>query len=376
MGILKKLIVTTLTIVVGYGAIVLLLSFPIPQRLMIYLHWVRFPFSPNFQVPETFGFAHNKIRNLQITTTDNVTLGAWHILPTSYYHQHNLRNDENIEYPTVYDNALSDPTFDTVVYFHGNALNRVAPWRTDLYKRLEDKFDRLNIIAIDYRGFGDSEGTPSEEGLRLDALATIDWLLERNVSHSRITIIGHSLGTGVATTLAYDMTKRGQSPNALILKAAYSSLPNLIFEYRMFNYFTILGPVRFIPTVQNWLLSHLSHVYDSVSRIEYLECPILVAYGAYDIEIPGHNSQLLFHRAVFGEKGKLDFAKDWMDKEEKDDLSVLHRRIVPNEATVYQKGQIHLVKLHHADHNNVGYFDYMFQAMADITGWHRSLSFP
>ncbi|KAI9494368.1 Alpha/Beta hydrolase protein [Zychaea mexicana] len=369
MGILHKLIATSLVITVGYGVIVLLLCFPVPQRLMIYLHWVKLPNGTNLKVPELYGFAHNKVRNIHITSADNVTLGAWHILPTSYYQRHNLRDDPNLPSDTVYDAALSDPSYDTVLYLHGNALHRAAPWRTDLYKRLGDKFDRLNIIAIDYRGFGDSEGIPSEEGLRLDALATVDWLFQRNVSHDRISLIGHSLGTGVATTLAYDMTKRDQPPNALILKAAYSSLPNLIFEYRMLKYIAVLSPVRLVPPVQKWLLSHLLHVYDSVSRIEYLECPILLTYGASDVEIPGHNSQLLFHRAVYGQGQRLEFAKDWVDADPS-----ISRRIVPNEATVYKKDQVHLVKLHHADHNNVGYYDYMFQAMADITGWHQGLS--
>ena len=71
----------------------------------------------------------------------------------------------------------------------------------------------------------------------------------------------------------------------------------------------------------------------------------MIAYGALDIEIPGHNSQLLFHRAVYGDG--LDFAKDWVDQDR-----AINRQEIPNEATVYQKDQIHLVKLHHADHNN------------------------
>ena len=69
------------------------------------------------------------------TKTKKKKKGAWHIHPTSYYLQKQLRDDENlVDYPTVYDTALSDPRYEIVVYFHGNALNRVAPWRTDLYK--------------------------------------------------------------------------------------------------------------------------------------------------------------------------------------------------------------------------------------------------
>lgn len=80
------------------------------------------------------------------------------MLPTSYYVEHALR--QRTPEDSLYDEALGNPAYDTVMYFHGNAMNRAAPWRTDLYKRLSDKFDHLNIIAIDYRGFGDS-GKPA-----------------------------------------------------------------------------------------------------------------------------------------------------------------------------------------------------------------------
>lgn len=97
----------------------------------------------------------NKVRNFQITTSDNMTLGkeekgeqrimynllllllqtgAWHILPSSYHLQHGLRDIQGVPETSVYEKALSDPKFETLVYFHGNAMNRAAPWRIDLYK--------------------------------------------------------------------------------------------------------------------------------------------------------------------------------------------------------------------------------------------------
>lgn len=48
-----------------------------------------------------------------------------------------------------------------------------------LLQKIGDKFPNVNVITIDYRGFGNSEGTPSEEGLRMDARATWDWLRQR-----------------------------------------------------------------------------------------------------------------------------------------------------------------------------------------------------
>lgn len=79
------------------------------------------------------------------------------MIPTDYFTRHQLRYRETLaSNDTLYDDALADPKFDTVIYFHGNAMHRTAPWRTDLYKRLGDKFGKLNIVAVDYRGFGDS----------------------------------------------------------------------------------------------------------------------------------------------------------------------------------------------------------------------------
>ncbi|KAI9017895.1 Alpha/Beta hydrolase protein [Phycomyces nitens] len=295
-------------------------------------------------MPEYYGFGHNQVRNVCIKTADDVTLGAWHLLPSDYYRRLGIRYQSVDE--QVYDDALADPNYPTVVYFHGNAMNRAAPWRVDLYKALINRFGMVNLVAIDYRGFGDSEGVPSEEGLRLDAQATIDWLVKRNVPPGRITLIGHSLGTGVATTLAYDLTKAGTPPQALILKAAYSSLPNLIFEYRMLEIFPILGPLKYVPQLQNWVLSKLVHTFDSLSRIQHIDCPVLIVYGEADLEIPGHNSHQLFHRAIYGSDAPAPFTAQ-------DDRMV--KETIPNEATVYTAGNTRLVELKHADHNNGTY---------------------
>ncbi|ORZ00912.1 Alpha/Beta hydrolase protein [Syncephalastrum racemosum] len=362
MNLLKACVAASLFLLAIYSAIVVFLTLPIPQRLIIFMHWVKFPFVPRFSTPEYYGFGHNQIRNIQIQTADNVTLGAWHMLPTSYYVKHGIRQQEYVD-PSVYDDALSDPSCETVIYFHGNAMHRAAPWRVDLYKKLGDKFDRLNVLILDYRGFGDSGGVPSEKGLEEDAKAALHWLRSRKVE--RISLIGHSLGTGVATTLALEMSNQGRPPQALILKAAYSSLPTLIFEFRLLSYFPLLSPLRLVPPVQEWVVSKLTHTFDSLSRIEHIDCPILITFGASDLEIPVHNSQILFHRAVEGATGSL-FSDAW--------LSEIQPKRIPNEAMVYQKHNVYLVQLDHADHNNIGYFDYAYEAMADVTGWHRSSS--
>ncbi|KAM3579016.1 hypothetical protein VKS41_008552 [Umbelopsis sp. WA50703] len=367
-NIFHKLVVATTAVIATYAILVVLLSFPAPQRWAVYLHWVNYPFSTDWDTPEYFGFGHNKVRNVHIETDDGVRVGAWHILPSHYYMGQRLRfRNKDMMQDAIYDLALGNPDYETVIYFHGNAGNRAAPWRVDLYKKISDKFPNVNIVAIDYRGFGNSKGTPSENGLRSDALATYRWLTDRGVPNDKISIIGHSLGTGVATSLAYELSRIGSPPKALILKAAYSSLSTLIFEYRALKYIPFFAPIRLFPAVQDWLKRRMVHQFDSLSRIQYVDCPILIIYGAIDFEIPGHNSHKLFHRAIYGIESEVDYSDEWLANDHN-----IRNTTIENEAISYEhrsRPDVNLVVLKYAHHNNVGYFDYVFEAMGVTAKW-------
>ena len=93
--------------------------------------------------------------------------------------------------------------YPTVLYLHGNSMNRAAPWRIAAYQSLTSRID-ANVIAIDYRGFGDSTGTPSEEGLVEDADAAYRFIRAQQGEDSKqsITLFGQSLGTGISALLA------------------------------------------------------------------------------------------------------------------------------------------------------------------------------
>jgi alpha/beta superfamily hydrolase len=65
------------------------------------------------------------------------------------------------------------------------------------------------VLVIDYRGFGDSSGTPSEDGLVTDAKAAFDWLISNGKKAEDILIMGHSLGTGVSGQLGAQFNKEG-----------------------------------------------------------------------------------------------------------------------------------------------------------------------
>ncbi len=68
---------------------------------------------------------------------------------------------------------------------------------------------RSHVIAIDYRGFGNStQAIPTEDTLRIDSLSAFDWIVSKGVDPSRIILVGHSLGSGIATDLAYILSQR------------------------------------------------------------------------------------------------------------------------------------------------------------------------
>lgn len=71
------------------------------------------------------------------------------------------------------------------------------------------------MLAIDYRGFADSTGVPSQDGVVLDARTAWDWIAERielggaGPAHEQIILLGHSLGTGVACALTAELADAG-----------------------------------------------------------------------------------------------------------------------------------------------------------------------
>lgn len=146
----------------------------------------------------------------------------------------------------IFDRSLKDRR--TIIYFHGNvrwpysvrsvkllltfcvsqAANRALGHRV---RSLSDFSNRLdcNAIAIDYRGFGDSTGSPSEDGLLKDAQAVWEWAMDRNGNRpNRIALVGHSLGTAVASKLVGKLAENDMHPLAVALIAPFTSVPELL----------------------------------------------------------------------------------------------------------------------------------------------------
>jgi len=129
--------------------------------------------------------------------------------------------DQSVEHINALWFKPSEPSKGLIVYFHGNRgnLQRWGNYSPSLTKHGYD------VLMIDYRGYGKSSGTPSEEALYADARIVWDWAMARG-PHSRMIIYGRSLGSAVASKLATKV-----QCDMLILETPFDEIRGVIPPY-------------------------------------------------------------------------------------------------------------------------------------------------
>lgn len=159
-----------------------------------------------------------------------------------------------------------------VLVCHGNGGN--ISHRLDLSRVLLGC--GLNVFVFDYRGYGKSEGRPSEEGTYLDAQAAYEWLRQKGFSGSNVLSYGESLGGGVASELAVRERVGG-----LILQSTFTSIPDVGAE--LFPWL----PVRWLAGIH----------YNTLSKLPRLHVPVLILHSRSDEMIGFVHSQRNFSAA-------------------------------------------------------------------------------
>lgn len=158
----------------------------------------------------------------------------------------------------------------TLLFLHGNAGN--ISHRLDSLRLFNSL--GLNVMIFDYSGYGQSGGTASEQQTYADARIAWDYLTHtRGIVPGRIIVFGRSLGAGVATWLATQVT-----PAALILESAFTSVPAVAQK------FYPIFPVRWLARIR----------YDNAARLPAVDCPVLIAHSRDDELIPISHGQELF----------------------------------------------------------------------------------
>ena len=150
----------------------------------------------------------------------------------------------------------------TILLFHGNAGN--LSHRLDYVAFLN--LLPANVLAIDYRGYGKSEGRPTEEGVYLDAQAAYDYVTrERGVRPEQITAVGQSLGVAVAVDLASKQPLAG-----IVLEGGFPSARR------------VARRAIWLPGIAYVIRSK----FDSAAKLKTLRVPVLVAHCRQDSVLP------------------------------------------------------------------------------------------
>jgi len=231
---LLSLSLVILTVYVGYSA-------------FLYAYQPKFVYYPVRQLsatPQQIGLAYEPVT---FETEDGIRLDGWFI--------------------------PADVSRGTVLYFHGNAGN--------ISHRLDSIaiFHKLNysVLIFDYRGYGQSEGKPSERGTYRDAEAAWRYLTkQKQIAPGQIVLFGRSLGGAVAAWLA-----ARQTPRACILESVFTSAPDLA--------------ARLFPLFPSRLLCRYD--YDTEAAVKNFNCPVLIIHSPQDDIIPFSHGRKVFAAA-------------------------------------------------------------------------------
>lgn len=205
--------------------------------------------------PDQAGLAWEAVT---LRTADGLALEAWHVPPAG---------------------GGNGVARGTMLMLHGNAGN--ISHRIE-YARMFSSLGWATLLAS-YRGYARNPGTPSEEGLYLDAQAAWDWLTAtRRVPPAQIVIVGESLGGGPASWLA-----ARTEPAALILISSFTSIPDLAQELYPWL------PVRPLARIR----------FDNVANVGKLRAPLLVVHGRRDTLVGFWHAERLVGAA--GGRGRL-----------------------------------------------------------------------
>ncbi|KAL3590421.1 hypothetical protein FPOAC2_12612 [Fusarium poae] len=292
---------------------------PFFQRHFLYAHKINTLLWSNVNQPERWGFARNQVTPFSLKTPDGETIYAWHILPLPLY----LKNEAIIEsqepgFSADFTKTESfrllkeDPESRLVLYFHGNAGHVAQAIRPLSYHSLTDT-SSYHVVAIDYRGFGHSTGSPTETGVIQDAATLVEWATKvAGVPASRIVLLGQSLGTAVVSAVAEKYALQGVEFAGITIVAGFSDLANLLLGYRIGGVVPVLAPFQMWPTlirfihrfvVDKW---HSDHRLANVVRHTKTRLRLNLVHAKNDKDIPWTEDNKLFRAAVQEMVGVMD----------------------------------------------------------------------
>ncbi|MBT5018656.1 alpha/beta hydrolase [bacterium] len=206
---------------------------------------------------EESGYQTDRIREVSLEVDKDINLLGWYCTAEA--------ND------TSKSNRLA-------IIFPGNGGNRLN--RVKLLQLMNSL--GCDALIFDYRSYGGSEGSPSEDTMATDSHRIWNFAQEElGYDQQQIIILGQSLGGGVSTRLVSDLCEQGEPPAGFILQATFTSLVDAA-KHRY-------------PWLPINLL--LTERYPSIDRIPNVTCPLLFVHGQKDKIVPFKMGQQLFAAA-------------------------------------------------------------------------------
>ncbi len=174
----------------------------------------------------------------------------------------------------------------TVLFLHGNAENISTHFRSVVWLPAQG----YNVLALDYRGYGASDGLPTLEGAQLDIDAALRHLLaHKNVDPQRIVVLGQSLGGALAIYYSAHSAYR-TNIRAVISDSAFSDYRQVARD--SLSHFVLTWPLQWLP----WLL--VDNDYSPRDAVALLSpIPLFVIHGGQDKVVAVRHAHLLFEQA-------------------------------------------------------------------------------
>ncbi|PSS15486.1 Protein bem46 like [Actinidia chinensis var. chinensis] len=200
-----------------------------------------------------------------------------------------LRSSDGVRLHAWFIKLLPDCKGPTILFFQENAGN--IAHRLEMVRIMLQRL-QCNVFMLSYRGYGDSDGYPSQHGITWDAQAALDHLVQRtDIDTSRIIVFGRSLGGAVGALLTKNNPEK---ISALILENTFTSILDMAGVLLPFLKWFIGGTGNG-PKVLNFLVRSPWSTIDVVGQIQQ---PILFLSGLQDEMVPPSHMQMLYAKAA------------------------------------------------------------------------------
>jgi len=269
------------------------------MKQVIFSQFVQFPplpIVPDLTDPAKYSgnsepkFDMTNTTNLYITsakdTNNGGRQGAWYLLPD--------KSSGKVEPLTEKDTVI--------LYLHGNSHNRAQGHRVGLYKVLINM--GYYVLAIDYRGFGDSSPVRlSESTVVEDARAALAWISDKLGEKVKVIVWGHSLGSAICSHMVadFDIETGGSSTvSGVVLESPFDTMLNEIMS------FSFGKPLSYLTDVKGQLLKN-DTMFESHKWLPAIKAPVLILHAEDDKIVPYVLGQNLFDAAKEAGKNNIRF---------------------------------------------------------------------